>query len=168
MPISRATARRESHAAPPSARCRRAVVLISSVSSARTRARAETDADSCFSAMRSMYQNKSSALDNSADGIQHGERNESSALDGEQETRMSETRYIRPGSFTKHGFNRFVRRLARMGVSVAGSRELRIVGRKSGEMRSVVVNLLDLDGTKYLVSPRGHTEWVRNLRAAGG
>lgn len=81
---------------------------------------------------------------------------------------MSETRYIQPGGFTKHVFNRFVRRLARMGISVAGSRELRVVGRKSGELRTVVVNLLDLEGTKYLVSPRGHTEWVRNLRAAGG
>ena len=81
---------------------------------------------------------------------------------------MSETRYLEPGIFVKHGFNRLVRRLARMGISVAGSRELRIVGRKSGEVRSVVVNRLDLEGTKYLVSPRGHTEWVRNLRAAGG
>jgi deazaflavin-dependent oxidoreductase (nitroreductase family) len=81
---------------------------------------------------------------------------------------MSETRYLEPGAFTKHGFNRFVRRLARMGVSVAGSRELRIVGRKSGQVRTVVVNLLDQGGHKYLVSPRGHTEWVRNLRAAGG
>ena len=81
---------------------------------------------------------------------------------------MSETRYLEPGAFTKHGFNRFVRRLARMGISVAGSRELRVVGRKSGQVRTVVINLLELEGTKYLVSPRGHTEWVRNLRAAGG
>jgi hypothetical protein len=30
------------------------------------------------------------------------------------------------------------------------------------------VNLLTLDGRRYLVAPRGHTQWVRNLRAAGG
>ncbi len=35
-------------------------------------------------------------------------------------------------------------------------------------MRTTVVNLLVLDGRSYLVAPRGTTEWVRNLRAAGG
>jgi hypothetical protein len=29
------------------------------------------------------------------------------------------------------------------------------------------VNLLELDGERYLVAPRGHTQWVRNLRASG-
>jgi deazaflavin-dependent oxidoreductase (nitroreductase family) len=81
---------------------------------------------------------------------------------------MTETRYLAPGSITRNVMNPFVRWLARRGISLAGSRELRIVGRKSGQVRTVVVNLLDLDGTKYLVSPRGHTEWVRNLRAADG
>ncbi len=32
---------------------------------------------------------------------------------------------------------------------------------------SVPVNLLTLDGNDYLVAPRGETQWVRNLRAAG-
>ena len=52
-------------------------------------------------------------------------------------------------------------------MSVAGSRELRVVGRKSGVVRTTAVNLLDHDGATYLVAPRGTTEWVRNLRAAG-
>ncbi|WP_426570925.1 nitroreductase family deazaflavin-dependent oxidoreductase [Aquihabitans sp. McL0605] len=65
-------------------------------------------------------------------------------------------------------FNRIARRLTAMGLSLKGSRELRIVGRKSGEVRTNVVNLLTLDGERYLVAPRGTTEWVRNLRAAGG
>jgi hypothetical protein len=30
------------------------------------------------------------------------------------------------------------------------------------------VNLLTVDGTRYLVAPRGETQWVRNLRAASG
>ncbi|MCU1369191.1 MAG: hypothetical protein JWO77_385 [Ilumatobacteraceae bacterium] len=64
-------------------------------------------------------------------------------------------------------FNRLARRLTAMGLSISGSRELRIVGRKSGQVRTTVVNLLVLDGERYLVSPRGTTEWVRNLRAAG-
>jgi len=76
-------------------------------------------------------------------------------------------RYIVPGWFTRNVFNRAVRWLTRRGVSVAGSRELRIVGRSSGAMRTTVVNLLTVDGRPYLVAPRGTTQWVRNLRAAG-
>ena len=80
---------------------------------------------------------------------------------------MTEQRYLEPGWFTRNVFNRSVRRLTRMGLSVYGSRELRVRGRKSGEWRSNPVNLLALDEQRYLVSPRGLTQWVRNLRAAG-
>ena len=76
-------------------------------------------------------------------------------------------RYVVPGWFTRHVFNRSIRWLTRRGLSVAGSRELRVVGRRSGAVRTTVVNLLDVDGTTYLVAPRGVTDWVRNLRAAG-
>jgi len=77
---------------------------------------------------------------------------------------MPETRYVQPGWFTRNVFNRTVRRLTRWGVSVAGSRELRVQGRKSGEWRSTPVNLLTIDGERYLVAPRGVTQWVRNIR----
>src|SRR5258708_15489844 len=53
-----------------------------------------------------------------------------------------------------------------MGISVWGSRELRVRGRKSGGFRTVAVNLLGYDGGRYLVSPRGTTQWVRNIRVA--
>jgi len=77
---------------------------------------------------------------------------------------MTETRYVQPGWFTRNVFNRTVRRLTRWGVSVAGSRELRVRGRSSGEWRSTPVNLLTIDGARYLVAPRGVTQWVRNIR----
>jgi deazaflavin-dependent oxidoreductase (nitroreductase family) len=54
-----------------------------------------------------------------------------------------------------------------MGVSVVGSRVLEIKGRKSGEWRQTPVNLLRLESAEYLVAPRGHTQWVKNLRASG-
>jgi deazaflavin-dependent oxidoreductase (nitroreductase family) len=76
-------------------------------------------------------------------------------------------RYQRPGWFTTNVFNRAVAVLTRLGVSVAGSRVLEVRGRKTGEPRRTPVNLLTLDGTRYLVAPRGHTQWVRNLRARG-
>ena len=75
--------------------------------------------------------------------------------------------YQRPGWFTTNVFNRVVALLTRVGVSVYGSRVLEVKGRKSGEWRSTPVNLLRYDGGDYLVAPRGHTQWVKNLRASG-
>jgi deazaflavin-dependent oxidoreductase (nitroreductase family) len=77
-------------------------------------------------------------------------------------------RYVAPGWFTRNVFNPAIALLTRAGLSVWGSRELRVRGRTSGEWRSTPVNLLSLDGERYLVAPRGETQWVRNLRVAGG
>jgi deazaflavin-dependent oxidoreductase (nitroreductase family) len=74
--------------------------------------------------------------------------------------------YKRPGWLTTHMFNRLVAGLTRAGISVMGSRVLEVRGRKSGQPRRTPVNLLVLDGTRYLVAPRGQTQWVRNLRAS--
>ena len=76
----------------------------------------------------------------------------------------SEPRYVRPGWFTKHVFNPIVALLARAGVSIWGSRELRVRGRKTGEWRTTPVNPLTYEGNRYLVAPRGVTQWVRNMR----
>ena len=75
--------------------------------------------------------------------------------------------YKRPGWFTTHVFNPIVAAFTRAGVSVMGSRVLEVRGRTSGQPRRTPVNLLVLDGTRYLVAPRGHTQWVRTLRVAG-
>lgn len=82
-------------------------------------------------------------------------------------TTSQQPRYLEPGWFTRQIFNRAVRRLTRLGISVYGSRELRVPGRQSGQWRATPVNPLVVDGQRYLVSPRGTTQWVRNLRAAG-
>src|ERR1700716_2110212 len=76
--------------------------------------------------------------------------------------------YQKPDWFTKNVFNRAVELMTRAGVSVWGSRILRVRGRKSGEWHSHPVNLLTYEGKQYLVAPRGLTQWVRNIRAAGG
>jgi deazaflavin-dependent oxidoreductase (nitroreductase family) len=73
----------------------------------------------------------------------------------------------RPGWFTTHVFNRVVGGLTGRGVSVMGSRVLEVRGRTSGQRRRTPVNLLELDGERYLVAPRGETQWARNLRASG-
>ena len=76
--------------------------------------------------------------------------------------------YQPPGWMTRNLFNRAVARLTRMGFSVMGSRVLETRGRQSGQPRRTPVNLLTIDGRQYLVSPRGHSQWVRNVRADGG
>jgi hypothetical protein len=78
------------------------------------------------------------------------------------------THYQAPGWFTRNVFNPLIAGMARLGVSMRGSRELAVRGRVSGEWRTIPVNPLTLGATRYLVAPRGTTEWVRNIRIAGG
>jgi deazaflavin-dependent oxidoreductase (nitroreductase family) len=76
------------------------------------------------------------------------------------------TRYEEPNQVAQAA-NSVIRWLAEMGISIAGTRALRVRGRKSGKQRAVVINLLTVDGVDYVVSPRGNTQWARNVRAAG-
>ena len=76
------------------------------------------------------------------------------------------TRYEAP-NVAARAFNEMFRWLAEAGISLAGTRALRVRGRKTGKRRGVVINLLTVDGRDYVVSPRGNTQWARNARAAG-
>lgn len=75
--------------------------------------------------------------------------------------------YRAPGWFTRNVFNQAVAFLTRQGISVMGSRVLAVKGRSSGQWRTTPVNLLTYEGSRYLVAPRGETQWVRNLRGIG-
>jgi deazaflavin-dependent oxidoreductase (nitroreductase family) len=75
--------------------------------------------------------------------------------------------YRAPNWLDRKVLNPLVAGLTRLGISVWGSRTLEIRGRKSGEPRRNPVNPLVYEDKRYLVAPRGHTQWVRNLRAAG-
>jgi hypothetical protein len=75
-------------------------------------------------------------------------------------------RYLVPGWFTRNIFNRAVSGMTRLGVSIWGSRVLAVRGRTTNEWRTVPVNLLTYEGARYLVSPRGTTQWVRNIRVS--
>lgn len=76
------------------------------------------------------------------------------------------TRYDAPNGLARL-VNEAFRALAELGIGIAGTRAIRVRGRKTGRMRGVVVNVLTIDGRDYLVSPRGNTQWARNARAAG-
>jgi deazaflavin-dependent oxidoreductase (nitroreductase family) len=82
------------------------------------------------------------------------------------------TRYVLPttalGKTVNGFFNSLVAVLAKAGLSLKGSRVLYVRGRTSGEWRTTPVNPLRYEGGSYLVAPRGQTQWVRNLRVAGG
>jgi deazaflavin-dependent oxidoreductase (nitroreductase family) len=80
---------------------------------------------------------------------------------------MAEPLYHKPDWFTRNVFNPLVAGLNKLGLGIQGSQTLAVRGRKSGEMRTNPVNPFELDGQTYLLAPRGTTQWVRNLRAAG-
>ncbi|ROQ72962.1 deazaflavin-dependent oxidoreductase (nitroreductase family) [Streptomyces sp. CEV 2-1] len=80
---------------------------------------------------------------------------------------MSQAYYLQGSPLTVR-LNSFVGRLARHGISLLGTQELSVRGRKSGQMQRIPVNPHTHEGAQYLVSARGHSQWVRNMRAAGG
>ncbi|MGD9792960.1 MAG: nitroreductase/quinone reductase family protein [Acidimicrobiia bacterium] len=71
--------------------------------------------------------------------------------------------YVKPPLFVRAVFNKLA-----MKFGIGGAWTLTVRARRSGQSQSIPVLLLEHGGAKYLVSTRGESEWVRNLRAAGG
>jgi deazaflavin-dependent oxidoreductase (nitroreductase family) len=63
--------------------------------------------------------------------------------------------------------NAVVAALLRRGVKIGGNTLLTVPGRKSGQPRTTPVTILQWNGERWLQSPFGEVNWVRNLRAAG-
>jgi deazaflavin-dependent oxidoreductase (nitroreductase family) len=64
-------------------------------------------------------------------------------------------------------FNRTFGFIVGLGLGPSHIYLLQVRGRKSGKLFSTPVDLLELEGKRYLVAPRGRTQWVRNAEAAG-
>jgi hypothetical protein len=109
-----------------------------------------------------VIQNESSALSIKEDLMTTIER----PADDSKHPHGAVARYLQPDWFTRNVLNPIVARCTRWGISLWGSRVLSVPGRVSGEVRSTPVNVLDVDGRRYLVAPRGETHWVLNVRAA--
>jgi deazaflavin-dependent oxidoreductase (nitroreductase family) len=77
------------------------------------------------------------------------------------------TVYHKPSGAVKL-MNSIIGRLASLGLIPRGTVQLEVKGRRSGQTRSTAVTWVEHDGQRYLVAPRGNTEWVRNVKAAGG
>jgi deazaflavin-dependent oxidoreductase (nitroreductase family) len=74
---------------------------------------------------------------------------------------------FRAPSSTERFFNRAFGFLVGMGLGFSYNYLLQVRGHKSGKLYSTPIDLLELDGKKFLVAPRGRTQWVRNAEAAG-
>jgi deazaflavin-dependent oxidoreductase (nitroreductase family) len=70
-------------------------------------------------------------------------------------------------SFGRRTINRLMRVLATLGIGPKVTYKLTVAGRKSGKRRTTPVNVVELDGSRWLVSPYGEREWVKNARVAG-
>jgi deazaflavin-dependent oxidoreductase (nitroreductase family) len=74
---------------------------------------------------------------------------------------------FRVPSATERVFNRVFGFLVGLGLGFSYNYLLQVRGRKSGKIYSTPIDLLELGGKRFLVAPRGHTQWVRNAEAAG-
>ena len=74
---------------------------------------------------------------------------------------------FRPPTAVERVFNRIFGFLVGLGVGFPHNYLLQVKGRKSGKIYSTPIDLLELDGKRFLVAPRGRTQWVRNAEAAG-
>src|SRR5216683_3133375 len=74
--------------------------------------------------------------------------------------------FVRP-SFIERGFNRLFGAMVGLGLGLPHNYLLQVRGRKSGNLYSAPIDLLEADGKKFLVCPRGRSQWVRNAEASG-
>ncbi len=79
---------------------------------------------------------------------------------------MSQASFQKPSAIERL-FNRVFGLLVGLGLGLSHNYLLQVHGRKTGRLYSTPVNLLSVDGERYLVAPRGEAHWVRNVRASG-
>ena len=79
----------------------------------------------------------------------------------------SNTPSFRKPSATERLFNRAFGFLVGLGLGLPHNYLVQVRGRKTGRLYSTPIDLLELNGRRFLVAPRGRTQWVRNAEAAG-
>jgi len=80
--------------------------------------------------------------------------------------RQSSKEFMQPNAFDRF-INRAFGFLVKMGFGLSHNFLLEVHGRKSGRVYSTPVNVLEYHGRRFLVAPRGYTEWVKNILANG-
>lgn len=79
----------------------------------------------------------------------------------------SERAGFQPPSPGERIVNRVFGVLVGFGFGLRHNYLLQVRGRRTGRVHSTPVNVLELDGRRWLVAGRGRTQWVRNAEAAG-
>lgn len=79
---------------------------------------------------------------------------------------MNDDVFLQPSALER-GFNRVFGALVRLGLALPHNYLLEVRGRKSGKLYTAPIDLLTADQHRYLVCPRGRSQWVRNAEAAG-
>jgi deazaflavin-dependent oxidoreductase (nitroreductase family) len=76
-------------------------------------------------------------------------------------------REFRAPNSVERAFNRFFGVLVGLGLGLRHNYLIQVPGRKSGRLYSAPINLVELDGHRFVVCPRGRSQWVRNAEASG-
>jgi deazaflavin-dependent oxidoreductase (nitroreductase family) len=103
----------------------------------------------------------------SAGGNTHVMLQKAAAIASYNQPMNSSLPTFREPSAVEKLFNRSFGFIVGLGLGPAHIYLLQVRGRKSGKLFSTPVDLLELQGKRYLVAPRGRTQWVRNAEAAG-
>src|ERR1700694_5337139 len=74
--------------------------------------------------------------------------------------KLASMAYLKPPWFTAKIFNKIA-----MATGISGSETLTVTKRGSKQPQQIPVLTVDVDGTKYLGSTRGESQWVKNVRA---
>ena len=74
---------------------------------------------------------------------------------------------FRQPSVIEQIFNRAWGFLVGLGLGFSYNYLLQVRGRKTGKLYSTPIDVLEIDGRRFLVAPRGRTQWVRNAEASG-
>ena len=75
--------------------------------------------------------------------------------------------YFNPPTTIEQLINKLFGFLIGLGLGLSHNFLVEVRGRKTGRLYSTPVDVLVLDGRRYLVAPRGHTAWVRNALVSG-
>lgn len=84
----------------------------------------------------------------------------------QQNAAASQPEFLAP-SPTEAFFNKVMGFFVSIGMGPKGMYLLQVRGRKSGKIYETPVSLVEVNGKRYLVAPRGRTQWVRNAEASG-
>lgn len=74
---------------------------------------------------------------------------------------------FRRPNWVERAFNRIFGAIIGLGFGLPHNYLLEVRGRKSGRLYTAPIDLLELEGRRYLVCPRGRSQWVRNAEASG-